>query len=93
MAAAAVCGGGLTDAGGDGRAALLVALSAAVAGDPCHPVLAGTLARRLVARLPRRSDGMAVARCGRGGNKEASSLIGIRANNLTNEPVRGLTAS
>lgn len=51
---------GLTDAGGDGRAALLVALGAAVAGDPCHAVLAGALTRRLVTRLTRRPDWMAI---------------------------------
>lgn len=53
----------LTDARSDGRAALLVALGAAVAGDPGHSVLAGTLTRRLVACLPRCSDRVAVARC------------------------------
>lgn len=52
---------GLTDAGSDGGAALLVALSAAVTGDSRHSVLAGALTRRLVARLPCCSDWMAVA--------------------------------
>lgn len=55
---------GLTDAGGDGRAALLVALGAAVTGDPGHSVLAGALTCCLVARLPRCSDRMAIACCG-----------------------------
>lgn len=62
--------GSLTDAGGDGRAALLVALSAAVTGDSRHSVFAGALACRLVARLPRRSNRMAIARLrGRGVEK------------------------
>ena len=39
----------LTDAGGHGRAALLVALGAAVAGDAGDAVLAGALACGLVA--------------------------------------------
>lgn len=56
----------LTDAGGDGRATLLVALGAAIAGDSRHAVLAGALASGLVARLPRRSHGMAIAGCGEG---------------------------
>lgn len=53
----------LTDARSDGGAALLVALGTAVAGDPGHSILAGALACGLVARLPRCSDWMAVARC------------------------------
>lgn len=53
-----------TYAGGDGRAALLVALGAAVAGDASHAVLAGTLARGLVARLASGAHGVAIAGCG-----------------------------
>lgn len=60
----------LTDAWSDGGAALLVALGTAVAGDPGHSILAGALARGLVARLPCCSDWMAVARCR--GNEEKS---------------------
>lgn len=52
----------LTDAGGDGRSALLESFGAAVTGESGHPILAGTLACRLVAGLPCRSDWMAVAR-------------------------------
>lgn len=52
--------GALTDAGGHGRAALLVALGAAVAGEAGDAVLAGTLPRGLVAGLARRTDGVAV---------------------------------
>lgn len=52
----------LTDTRGDGRAALLVALGTAVAGDPRDAVLAGALTRCLVARFARRSNRMAVTR-------------------------------
>lgn len=41
----------LTDAGGDGGAALLVTFGAAVAGDASDAILAGALACGLVARL------------------------------------------
>lgn len=51
----------LTDTGGYGRAALLVALGTAVAGDPRHAVLAGTLACCLITRLPCCSNWMAIA--------------------------------
>ncbi len=50
----------LTDAGGDGRAALLVALGTAVTGDASHAVLAGTLTCCLVTRLPCCSNWMAI---------------------------------
>lgn len=52
---------GLTDAGGDGRAALLVSLGTAVTGDSCHSVLAGALACCLVTRLPCCPNRMAIA--------------------------------
>lgn len=55
---------GLTDARGDGRAALLVALAAPVTHDAYHAVFAGTLARRLVAGLAQGAHWMAVACCG-----------------------------
>lgn len=54
-------GGALTDAGGHGRAALLVALGAAVAGEAGDAVLARALPRGLVAGLAGRADGVAVA--------------------------------
>ena len=50
----------LTDAGGDGGAALLVALGAAVAGDARHAVLTRALTRRLVTRLTGRAHRVAV---------------------------------
>lgn len=53
-----------TYAGGDGRAALLVAFGAAVARNACHAVLAGTLAGGLVAGFASGSHGMAITRCG-----------------------------
>lgn len=53
---------GLTDAGGDGRAALLVTLGAAVAGDTRYAVLARALTGGLVTGLSRGPDWMAVAR-------------------------------
>lgn len=53
-----------TYAGGDGGAALLVALGAAVAGDAGDTVLAGTLARGLVAGLAGGTHGVTVALCG-----------------------------
>lgn len=53
-----------TYAGGDGRAALLVALGAAVAGDAGDTVLAGTLARGLVAGLAGGTHGVTIALCG-----------------------------
>lgn len=52
----------LTDAGGDGRSALLESFGTAVTGESSHPVLAGTLSCCLVARLSCRSNWMAVAR-------------------------------
>lgn len=51
----------LTDARGDGRAALLVALCTAVTGDSRHSVLAGALACRLVTCFPCCSNWMAIA--------------------------------
>lgn len=45
-------------------ARLLVALGAAVAGGARDAILAGTLPARLVARLPARSHGVAVASWG-----------------------------
>lgn len=51
----------LTDTGSDVRATLLVSLGAAIAGDARHAVLAGALARGLVAGLARGADGVAVA--------------------------------
>lgn len=53
--------GGLTDAGGHGRAALLEALGAAVAGEAGHAVLARALPRRLVAGLAGGTNRVAVA--------------------------------
>lgn len=55
---------GLTDAGCDGGAALLVALCAAVACDAGHSILTGALACGLVTRLSRCSDRMAITRYG-----------------------------
>ena len=54
---------GLTDAGCDGGAALLVALGTAVAGEPRHAVLAGALACGLVTRLARCSHRVAITGC------------------------------
>lgn len=51
----------LTDAGGHRRAALLVALGTAVAGEASHAILARALPRRLVAGLAGRADRVAVA--------------------------------
>lgn len=53
-----------TYAGGDGRAALLVAFGAAVAGDAGHTVLAGTLAGGLVAGFASSAHRVAIAGCG-----------------------------
>lgn len=53
-----------TYAGGDGRAALLIALGAAVTGNARHTVLAGTLARGLIAGLAGRAHGVAITGCG-----------------------------
>lgn len=55
--------GAPTYAGRDGRAALLVALGAAVAGDAGDTVLAWTLPRGLVAGLAGGAHGMAIALC------------------------------
>lgn len=52
-----------TYAGGDRRAALLVALGTAVAGDAGHAVLAGTLAGGLVAGLAGCANWMTITRC------------------------------
>lgn len=52
-----------TDAGGDGGAALLVALGTAVAGDARHSILAGTLASGLVAGLASSTHGVAITSC------------------------------
>lgn len=54
----------LTDAGGHRRAALLVALGTAVAGDAGDAVLAGTLACGLVAGFARSSHRVAVTSWG-----------------------------
>lgn len=59
--------GPLTDAGRHGRAALLVALGAAVAGDAGDAVLAGALACGLVARLARCAHRVAVTGWAGGG--------------------------
>ena len=53
-----------TYAGGDGGAALLVALGTAVAGDAGHTILAGTLARGLVAGFASGAHRVAIAGCG-----------------------------
>ena len=61
----------LTDAWCHWGAALLVALGTAVTGDARHPVLAWTLACRLVTRLPCRAHRVAVTSCrGEGGGRE-----------------------
>ena len=52
----------LTDAGRDGRLALLVARVAAVARETGHSVLARALTRRLVARSAQRADRVTLAR-------------------------------
>lgn len=52
-----------TDAGSDGRAALLVAFGTAVAGDACHAVFAGTLASGLIAGLASSTHRVAIAGC------------------------------
>ena len=52
----------LTDAGRDGRPALLVTARAAVTRQPGDAVLARALAARLVARLVQRTHRMTVAR-------------------------------
>lgn len=52
--------GALTDAGGHWRAALLVALGTAVAGEAGHAVLAWALPRGLVAGLASRTNWVAV---------------------------------
>lgn len=56
-----------TYAGGDRRAALLVALGTAVTGDARHAVLTGALARRLVTRLTCRTHRVAVTGWREGG--------------------------
>ena len=53
----------LTDAGGDGRLALLVALGTAVTRQPRYAVLAGTLASGLVTHLSQCSHRVALAGC------------------------------
>lgn len=53
--------GALTDAGGHRRAALLVALGTAIAGEAGHAVLAWALPRGLVAGLAGRTNWVAVA--------------------------------
>lgn len=63
--------GVLTDARCDVRATLLVSFRAAVAGYAGHAVLARTLARRLVARLPRSANWMTIACC----NKKKSLVV------------------
>lgn len=50
----------LTNAGGNGRTALLVALGTTVTGDSCHSILAGALACCLVTSLPCGSNRMAI---------------------------------
>lgn len=58
-------GGGAarTDAGSDGRTALLVAFGTAVAGDASHAVLAGALACGLVAGLAGSTHRVAITGC------------------------------
>lgn len=65
-----------TYAGGDGGAALLVALGAAVAGDAGDTVLAGTLARGLVAGLAGGAHGVTVALCGDTGQQLRAGTAG-----------------
>lgn len=52
-----------TYAGGNGRAALLVAFSAAVARDTSHAVFTGTLTRGLVTGFASSTHGMAITCC------------------------------
>lgn len=56
-------GSARTDAGGDGGAALLVALGAAVAGDACHTILAWALTRGLVAGFAGGAHRVAITGC------------------------------
>lgn len=56
----------LTDAGGDGGTALLVAFGTAVAGDASDAIFAGALARGLVARLASSTHRVAVTGWGGG---------------------------
>lgn len=51
---------GLTDAGGDGRTALLVAFSAAVAGDASHAIFAWALPGCLVTGFTSCTNRMAI---------------------------------
>lgn len=67
----------LTDAGGHGRAALLVALGAAVAGDASDTILAGALACGLVACLACCAHRVAVTSWGGGGWGKVSKRDGV----------------
>lgn len=68
----------LTDARSDRRAALLVALGAAVTGDSCDSVLAGTLACCLIACLPCCSNWMAITSCGTQRERETEKHENIK---------------
>lgn len=75
----------LTNAGGDGRTALLVALGTTVTGDSCHSILAGALAGRLVTSLPCGSNWMAIA-CYKEKAKKKGQNIKLGCAQLNNVP-------
>lgn len=75
-----------TYAGGDGGAALLVALGTAVAGDAGHTILAGALARGLVAGFASGAHRVAIAGCGEHTTGGSEAGVGVGSGQSTPSP-------